>query len=252
MAGKRGLTFRLLKVWAVLAVVLCGTPVLGANLEEANRLYDEGKFDLAKERYTEVVQRRDWSANLFHNLGNAEYRLGAPGRAVLNYERALALDPTHPEAAANLKLVRGQIGARVSEPTWHDRAAALFAPNSLAIVGASAAWIVIFCLVAITRRRSEAAADLWLVLMLAAVVSAYAGAALWHHARDATVAVVTSKRADARLAPADRAGLAETLPAGSRVRVLSERGEWVYCALPGGGRGWVSATTVEKVRLQSS
>jgi hypothetical protein len=42
--------------------------------------------------------------------------------------------------------------------------------------------------------------------------------------------------------------VAEALPAGSQVRVLSERGEWVYCELPGMGRGWIPDGAVERVR----
>lgn len=33
------------------------------------------------------------SSNLFYNLGNAYYRQGKLGLAILNYERALRLDP---------------------------------------------------------------------------------------------------------------------------------------------------------------
>ena len=66
------------------------------------------------------------------------------------------------------------------------------------------------------------------------------------------VAIVTAKETAARLAPADRASVAEPLPAGSRVRVLSERGDWIYCALPGGGRGWIPETQIERVRLAKS
>jgi len=35
-------------------------------------------------------------------------------------------------------------------------------------------------------------------------------------------------------------------------RVLSARGDWIYCALPGQGRGWISAKALERVRLDAS
>ncbi len=46
--------------------------------------------------------------------------------------------------------------------------------------------------------------------------------------------------------------MAEALPAGSQVRVLSERGEWIYCELPGTGRGWIPDGAVERVRPAKS
>ena len=84
------------------------------------------------------------------------------------------------------------------------------------------------------------------------LLAAYGCAGVWLRERDSTLAVSTEKEAVARLAPADRASVAESLPAGSRVRVLSERGEWIYCALPGGGLGWIPDQQVEKVRLKKS
>jgi hypothetical protein len=89
----------------------------------------------------------------------------------------------------------------------------------------------------------------WGWVALAVLVAAYSGVGFWWRDQDAALAVITSKEAVARLAPADRASVAESLPAGSRVRVLSERGEWIYCALPGGGLGWISDQQIEKVRL---
>ncbi len=52
-----------------------------------------------------------WNPALFYNLGNAYFRTGDLGRAILNYERALALDPSQPEARANLQLARDQARA---------------------------------------------------------------------------------------------------------------------------------------------
>ena len=80
------------------------------DFEDANQLYDAGKFGEAKRTYERLVGRGEWSANLFYNLGNAAYRSGSLGKAVLNYERALALDGSQAEARANLKWLREQTG----------------------------------------------------------------------------------------------------------------------------------------------
>jgi hypothetical protein len=54
----------------------------------------------------------------------------------------------------------------------------------------------------------------------------------------------------ARFAPADRAEVAQALPEGSQVRVLSERGAWIYCTLPGKELGWLPAQSLERVRIR--
>jgi tetratricopeptide (TPR) repeat protein len=227
----------------------CGAVAWSADFDTANQLYEQGKYAEAGAAYQELVGAGHWSANLFYNLGNAHQRLGAGGEALLNYERALALDPGHPEAAANRKLVRSQTGAVPWPESWIDR---LFPGNwvdAFTIVGALAGWAAIFALAAIcfTPRREKV--GLWCGAIAAGVVAAYAGAAVWWGGQDRDLAIVTAKTTEARLAPAESSAAATILPAGSEVRVLSERGDWTYCALPVQSRGWISSKALERVRL---
>lgn len=221
------------------------------NFETANQLYDQGKFSEAKRIYEQFVDDGKWNANLFYNLGNTDYRLGSTGRAILNYERAVALDRSHPEARANLLLLRNQAGARLRALPWWDATVMGLPAVFWVAIGTSAAWVAIFSLAIVaTCRRGEPRRG-WLLATLAALVAVVSGGALWTLEQDRAMAIVTAQSTEARLAPADRAALAEALPAGSRVRVLSERGDWVYCALPGEGRGWIPQRAIERVRLGS-
>ncbi len=217
--------------------------VRAGDFDEGNQLYDQGKFGEAKQAYERLVGRGEWSANLFYNLGNADYRIGAAGKAVLNYERALVLDGTHSEARANLKWLRGQTGAKEPARRWWDNAYPAVPGDVFAVIASLAVWGAIF---GIVRRKNFG----WVIVAL--LFAAYAGFGVMRAEKDRALAVIIAKDAAARLAPADRASLAEPLPEGSRVRVLSERGEWIYCALPGGGFGWVAQGQLEKVRLTKS
>ena len=75
-------------------------------------------FPQAIKGYESLVESRQWNPTLFYDLGNAYFRKGDSGRAILNYERALALDPNHAEARANLQLVRDQARALELAPGW--------------------------------------------------------------------------------------------------------------------------------------
>src|SRR5205085_9824272 len=79
---------------------------------KANQAYAEGRFEEAANAYESLIGSGNWNANLFYDLGNARYRLGAFGQAILNYERALASDPRRPEAEANWRLARDAARAR--------------------------------------------------------------------------------------------------------------------------------------------
>jgi tetratricopeptide (TPR) repeat protein len=232
----------------VLALAIFTVVVHAGDFQTANQLYDQGKFSEAKQHYEQLAQAGEPGANVFYNLGNTNYRLGAPGPAMLAYERALALDPAHPEARANLDLLRRQNGARLWQASWLDRVFPGRKTDIYVAVATVAAWMAVFCfaLIVITSRREKA--GLWLGAIAGLIVAAYAGAGVWHLEQNRALALVIAKETEARLAPAESAGPAATLPAGSQVRVLSERGDWIYCELPGSGRGWLSAKTLERVR----
>jgi tetratricopeptide (TPR) repeat protein len=220
-------------------------PAPGATFEEANQLYDRGSFAEAKSAYDSVRADGRTSANLFYNLGNTEFRLNARGRAALNYERALWLDPAHPEARLNLDLLRSQTGARLPQPSWIERVLLPWSHPVYTIVTAVAGWALLGAVYAIVFARGRESFLAWAVALLGALVATYGGLALRFQAQQQSVAIVLEREVTARVAPADRAAAVEPLPAGSRVRVLSERGAWTYCELPGRGRGWLPRGSIE-------
>ncbi len=231
----------------VIALAMVSGAVHADDFQTANQLYDQGKFSEAKQHYEQLAQGQQSNANVFYNLGNTNHRLGAPGPAMLAYERALALDSAHPEARANLTLLHRQNGSRLWQESWLDHAFPGRNTDIFIAVAAGAAWLVLFCFaLIITRSRSENF-GLWFGGITWLIVAAYAAAAIWHLEKNRALAIVIAKETEARLAPAESAGPAGMLPAGSQVRILSERGDWVYCELPGSGRGWLSATAIGRV-----
>ncbi|MHA3773268.1 hypothetical protein ACXR0O_17180 [Verrucomicrobiota bacterium sgz303538] len=237
-------------LWLILLVFACVSSAEASTFDDANRLYDEGKFGEAKQRYEELISRGEWSANLFHNLGNTDFRLGASGRAMLDYERALALEPGHAEAHRNLALLRERTNARVEPRRWYDMLFPAWNGDVFTIICAVAGWVAIFCFASLVAAKSRRSGLVWLGVAFVCV-ALYAGAGIWRSAHDQSLAIITAKEAVARLAPAEQGAIATTLPAGSRVRVLSERGDWIYCELPGEGLGWLPAGSLERVRIRT-
>ncbi len=241
-----------LRIWIITILALLGgagiTLAAPADWEEANRLFDSGEYAAAQQRYEQLAARGERSANLFYNLGNTHFRLGATGRAVLFYERALAQEPAHPEAARNLAVARNQSGAKLKPQAWTDRLLAPWSVNAYMLITTVAVWAALFCVAAVFVWRGSRSRSWAFVLVVAFLAGGYAGCGTWRAMQQVeTLAVITSKDAVARLQPAMTSGVAEPLPTGSRVEVLSERGDWIYCELPSGGRGWLPAGALEKV-----
>jgi tetratricopeptide (TPR) repeat protein len=244
----RSFTVRLSVVFAMLCASVLSLSA-AATFDSANQLYDQGKFQDARQQYEQLLSSGQSSANVYYNLGNTDYRLDSKGQATLDYERALALEPTHPEAQANLKLVREQCGALLLPVTWMDRIVLPLRENVYVVLAAASVWTIILSGAFMGLWRRMDSLGLWAVCLAALLAAGYSGLALWHSSQNRGLGIVTAKEVTARLAPADRAGTVENLPAGSRVRVLSERSEWVYCELPGQSRGWIPSDSVEKITV---
>ena len=230
-------------IFLVMIFALCSSAHAG-DFESANTAFAEGKYEDARRGYERSLSD-GWRSGVLYNLGNAHYRLDQPGRAVLNYERAVGLSGVNPDAQANLKFVRDQTGARVAEPLWYE--VVLDAPTSrvgmgLAVGVAGLGWL--WAGAALWRRFG--AAGVVGGVLLVGLGAAYGAGQLWRNEQRANDAIVIEK-SDARREPADRAGLAESLGAGSRVRILSEQGEWTFVMLPGGQKGWLKANAIERV-----
>lgn len=213
------------------------------NFARGNERYAAGDYAGAVQAYETQIRRGEFGANLFYNLGDAYYRLDDRGRAILNYRRALLLEPAHPEAAANLAFIGGTRGSAARSRTaglWQAAPWGFAACGWLGAAGLLAAWV---------GRRYRLAG---IGLAVTGCLLCAAGAGLiWTFddgGRDVNRAVVVTEAAPALYSPVDNAKVVTKLPVGGEVRVLSEQGAWLYVLL-GDGRtlAWLAAKDVERL-----
>ena len=92
-----------------LVVVSCFTNSATSIIEQADSAYTNDDFQKAVNLYNNIIKTDGTSSSLYYNLGNAYYRLGQLGDAIVCYERALRLDPTNDDAQINLAFVNSKI-----------------------------------------------------------------------------------------------------------------------------------------------
>src|SRR2546423_12799064 len=221
------------------------------DFTKANQEYAQGNFAEAISGYEALVGAGQWSANLFYDLGNAYFRVGDFGHAVLNYERALALERHHPEATANLQITRDEAHALELQQSGPERYVQFASVNQYSIAAAIAFWLAVFAIVMLSfaRRRSSTLIAMLIFCLLVSGVAIYAVYTLERGSNGSGLAIVTGNNVQARLATPDTANSILALPPGSEVKILSTRGDWIYAALPNNLRGWVPAKDAQQVRL---
>jgi tetratricopeptide (TPR) repeat protein len=73
-----------------------------ALFEQANTLYNEGKYGEAIDKYKTILDTKNHSAELYFNLGNAHYKLNNIAPSIYYYEKALQLAPNDEDIKNNL------------------------------------------------------------------------------------------------------------------------------------------------------
>jgi tetratricopeptide (TPR) repeat protein len=231
----------------LLVLLLCGRTCRAENalppaFRQGNAFYAAGDYPQAASAYESAIRSGIYSANLFYNLGNTYARLGQPGRAVLNYRRALALEPADLAARANLLSLPGRPLA--PDGSWLNRQTDLSDIDlwPLAAAGAGLLGLASLCLGRRPWRLPAAALGVGVCLL-------FAGAA-WRldgGSKNAARAIVVSERGWMLDSPAANSKAITSLPAGSEVQVLSHQGAWVYVGLADGKLGWLHASTAEEI-----
>src|SRR5712671_6073714 len=115
---------------------------LATAFDQANKLYEEGKFTEAAAAYETMLGGGRASPALYFNLGNALFKAGQVGRAVLNYRLAEQLAPRDPDIRANLKFARHTVGADTSPASgWWQRWTSHLTLNEWTLLTCGALWL---------------------------------------------------------------------------------------------------------------
>jgi len=91
-----------------LIIILSSLVKADSNLimQTANEYYKNNCYQLAIEEYNKLLLDGFEGTSLYYNLGNAHYRLGKIGYAILYYEKALKISPNDEDVLHNIALAK--------------------------------------------------------------------------------------------------------------------------------------------------
>lgn len=211
------------------------------SFAKANAAYTAGNYAEAIHGYEDIIKAGIADASVFYNLGNAYYRNGRLGAAIVNYERALALTPNLESARENLVRCVNSTERKMVRPAppewkqsllfWHY---GLGSAHTRLI--ALAAWIVFWIVLAARvwrpvryLRRAAAVALLFALIF---------GASAWAKTHPEALAVTDIERAPVYYAPGVEDKPYFELYEGDRVTVDRMQNDWVRATTFDGKRGW--------------
>lgn len=217
-----------------------------AQFDAANRLYEMGKFTEAADAYRLLLTNGEISPAVFFNLGNACFRAGNIGEAVLAYRKAQELSPRDPDVQANLNFAREQVrGPRWESSRW-ERFLTRLSLNEWAAVTCAGVW-VLFSLLTLAQWKKawKPALRSWTWLAAAGVVTLLILTGLnWQIHRNRPIAVIVATETPVRNGPLEESQTAFTASNGAELLVLDRKDKWLMVSAGANRVGWVpSAST---------
>ena len=238
---------------------------------EAIAAYEAKQFDVAVEKFEHIVELGYASGDLYYNLANSYFKLGEQaaeeglhkfsggelGRAVLNYHRALRLDPTLEDARYNLELAVDNTNDTEALPEsfivslWRDMSNSAksnsWAVSSLVMLGLLLALVIFFLLSnsIMLRRISFFGAIILLVVVI--IVVAFALHSKRQAEEDNRAVVICNDTTPVHASPESGSKVIRQPSQGVTVMVSRNHGEWSEIIFADGEKGWIRSAKIENI-----
>jgi tetratricopeptide (TPR) repeat protein len=244
-----------MKYLSLLFLAFClSTNVFAASPAEdfaqALSLQQGSKNEEAIKLYEQVAQSGQTSPELYNNLGLAYLNQNNLGKAIVQFERALKLAPTHSDALHNLAVAEQKVEnlstalpASGIASTWAS-IAGLLSPNLWALVAFLCAAGIAF----IIYKLDEAKKWGWVA---ACTLALFFVLALGHSQKNrlyhSPKAVLLTAKVGLRQQPNIQAQEIEFIHQGASGLIVERQADWLRLQLPNGFIGWLPASLTEEV-----
>lgn len=227
------------------------------SVTQANQLYTKGQYAEAAKEYERIAETEGTSPELYYNLGNAYYKMNEIGKSILNYERALRLNPLFDDARFNLELAQQKVVDNIYQtPTfflkrWVDSFIRMLSSNQWVYLG----WglflltlilglMFIFGPSYFFRKISFYLASVFFVITLMAVLfSGIRKSQMLHH----TEGIIMTGVVTAKSSPDQSGTNLFELHEGTKVTIKSNLGKWIEIELGNGNVGWIEQEDIENI-----
>lgn len=248
------------EIFIVIWVSLTSLAFAG-NDQSADYLFEKGNAAYQNENYSEAIDQYQSvlalgleSGSLYYNLGNAYYRTGAIGLAILNYECALKWLPNDENVRFNLKLANLTVKDRIDPPPefflfcWVRQATNLLSSRGWGLLVAIFLFIASVAVAVLTLAEAKRfrTSLKYLTGISAAIVLISVAAMIPRHrietGQNAGIIIHYSVRSLA--APQEGSTELFIVHEGTKVAILDKDGDWLKIELIDGKQGWIPADDI--------
>ena len=226
-------------------------------IKEAETAYTQEDYSQAIERYEKILKIYGDSHEIFYNLGNAYYKAGKVAPAILNYERALLLNPGDAAIRFNLEVAKLKKVDRIDPlgefflVQWFRSIQNLISVDAWASLGIACFILFIGCLILFFfskwMRLRKMGFYFGIVLLLIVICS---NLFAWNQHKamvNRTGAIIFAPTVTIKSSPDASGTDLFVLHEGTKVFIKSSLGEWYEIELEDGNVGWIRQKDLEKI-----
>ena len=228
-----------------------------ATKSEGDSAYIRNDFASAIQIYESLLRKGD-AADVYYNLGNSYYKVNEIAKAILNYERALLLQPGNGDIRANLEIARGKTVDKVEAVpevffvTWTKALINSMSVDSWAVCGVVcfillivSLYLFIFSKQIVLKKAGFISGIVFLAVTILANVFA-------NQQKDELTnrnsAIVINPSVTVRSTPSESGTSLFILHEGRKVSIKdNSMKEWKEIRLEDGKVGWVPASAIEAI-----
>ena len=228
-----------------------------STLKEAEEAYAKEDYTQAIELYESVLKSYGESAMVYYNLGNVYYKAGKVAPAILNYERALLLNPGDSDTRFNLQVARQKTVDKI-EPIgeffltrWIGTVEDVYSADGWAKWGVASLLLFIGCLLLFffskwirLKKIGFFAGICFLLISLVANLFADSQQDKLLHRADA---IVFASTVTVKSSPDASGTDLFILHEGTKVTIKSTLGEWSEIQLEDGNVGWMPSKEIQQI-----
>lgn len=237
-----------MKTFALLFFCWLAPLAAAGTAASAEQAYARGDYAEAVERWSAEIRSEGVTAARLAALGNAEWRLGRKGRAMVCWERARLIDPRDPVALAGLRHAHDVGGVERPQTSAVEEYAAFLTADLWLLLSVAAFWTTVLC-VAVPRLRRRPAGEVnqW-TRVGALTVLALCAPGLWGGRVLDARAVVRRPEVSLRLTPTQFGEPLRGVAEGDVVRTERPFNGHMRVRTADGKTGWLRAGEIETVR----
>ncbi|WP_025743690.1 tetratricopeptide repeat protein [Aquimarina pacifica] len=225
--------------------------------QRGNSLYNQEKYHEAIDAYKTILDNHQESAELYYNLGNAQYKLSNIGASIYYYEKALKLAPNDQDIKNNLTFAqKATIDAIDVIPEGFVSRAFNGVTNTFDFDGW--AWFSVICIVlfvllfigyytsltSVKKRLFFLGSWLFLVFGIFSVFFAFRQ---YNGFKNNQYAIIFAEETIIKSEPNLRSEEVFELHEGTKVKVMETVNDWKKIKLSDGKIGWIPAVDLKEL-----